>query len=123
MGKRKEISDEILERARIMRAAGRSWNAIGRECGFDGDVIRWRIDPDFVARHKAMHGGPVSMIVHQRFSHADIEVILRKVPPDTRSMQARFFGDPLPGRSALDKRNAQSRPGKPTVIHAIHSAA
>jgi hypothetical protein len=36
-----------------------------------------------------------------------------QIPPDTRDMTARLFGDPLPGRSALDayvdKRKAMSR--------------
>ena len=31
---------------------------------------------------------------------------LADVPADTRCLTARFFGDPLPGRSALDRRNA-----------------
>ena len=32
----------------------------------------------------------------------------RDLPPDTRGLTARICGDPLPGRSALDKRrNAQ----------------
>lgn len=31
---------------------------------------------------------------------------LAEIPADTRSLTARIFGDPLPGRSALDRRQA-----------------
>ena len=31
---------------------------------------------------------------------------LQGIPPDTRDLTGRFFGDPLPGRSALDLRGA-----------------
>lgn len=30
---------------------------------------------------------------------------LTRMPQDTRTLTARFFGDPLPGRSALDRRH------------------
>jgi hypothetical protein len=33
----------------------------------------------------------------------DAERLLKLVPRDTRDLTARVFGDPLPGRSALDK--------------------
>jgi hypothetical protein len=39
--------------------------------------------------------------------------LMEMIPPDTRDLTARLFGDPLPGRSALDayveKRKAQGR--------------
>lgn len=31
--------------------------------------------------------------------------LMAMIPPDTRSITGRVFGDPLPGRRALDKRN------------------
>lgn len=36
----------------------------------------------------------------------ELEARLAEIPPDTRCLTARFFGDPLPGRSALDRRSA-----------------
>jgi hypothetical protein len=33
----------------------------------------------------------------------DIEARRAEIPADTRSLTARIFGDPLPGRSALDR--------------------
>lgn len=35
-----------------------------------------------------------------------IEQRLSEIPSDTRDLTGRIFGDPLPGRSALDRRNA-----------------
>lgn len=48
-------------------------------------------------------------IVDRRYTEraddkAEAMRLLRKVPPDTRSLTARIAGDPLPGRSALDRR-------------------
>lgn len=44
-----------------------------------------------------------------RLSADDIKRLRRAFPADTRDLTARFFGDPLPGRSALDqKRRAQA---------------
>ena len=36
-------------------------------------------------------------------SPQDLAARLAEIPADTRSFTARTFGDPLPGRSALDK--------------------
>jgi hypothetical protein len=42
----------------------------------------------------------------ERISHDEIEARLAEIPQfDTRDLTARFFGDPLPGRSALDRRS------------------
>lgn len=35
---------------------------------------------------------------------ADAAARVAEIPPDTRDLTARFFGDPLPGRRALDRR-------------------
>lgn len=36
-----------------------------------------------------------------RIDAADVAARLAEIPPDTRSLTGRMFGDPLPGRSAL----------------------
>jgi hypothetical protein len=36
----------------------------------------------------------------------DARRLMAMIPPDTRDLTARFFGDPLPGRRALDRRQA-----------------
>lgn len=37
-------------------------------------------------------------------NQADADAAKQVIPQDTRSLTGRLFGDPLPGRSALDKR-------------------
>ena len=46
------------------------------------------------------------------------ERMWRDLPPDTRGLTARICGDPLPGRSALDKRrNGLEEIGKSAILH------
>lgn len=37
----------------------------------------------------------------------DAAIRLTEIPEDTRDLTGRFFGDPLPGRSALDQKKAK----------------
>jgi transposase-like protein len=104
MGKRYDIPEAVIERARAVRLAGATWGAVGRAVGIDPDVIRWRIDGAFRAHKSGKPASHVSPMVYSKFSQADIDRLLRTVPRDTRSMSARAFGDPLPGRSALDRK-------------------
>lgn len=39
----------------------------------------------------------------ERVQREDIEARMAEIPYDTRDLTARIFGDPLPGRSALDR--------------------
>lgn len=41
---------------------------------------------------------------YQRPAEDDVEARLAEIPPDTRDLSAVLLGDPLPGRSALDRR-------------------
>lgn len=47
--------------------------------------------------HRAMAG--------PRLTPEELGERLSEIPPDTRTVTAQFCGDPLPGRSALDRRN------------------
>lgn len=40
---------------------------------------------------------------------------IQRVPPDTRTRIAKFMGDPLPGRSALDRGGAASSYPQPVL--------
>lgn len=42
-----------------------------------------------------------------RITSAEIEARLAEIPADTRTLTARTFGDPLPGRSAFDRSLAR----------------
>lgn len=43
-----------------------------------------------------------------RIAAADLKQLRRLLPIDTRDLTAAFCGDPLPGRSALDRRRAEA---------------
>lgn len=48
----------------------------------------------------------ISRVVSGKRAHDDALRLMETIPRDTRSLTAMAFGDPLPGRSALDRRQA-----------------
>ncbi len=102
---RLSISPAQVDQARQLRALGRSWDSIGAEFGLHPDTMRRRIDPAYARSERFKYTGPMSFIRagESRVSPADAARALAGVPVDTRTRQARFMGDPLPGRSALDR--------------------
>jgi hypothetical protein len=110
------FSDEQLSRAREMRAAGMSWGRIGARLGCADETIRNRLDPDYRALRASRYRGdvPTYHVAGERgIGRDEAERVIATVQPDTRSRFARFMGDPLPGRSALDRRTSQQQ--TPTV--------
>jgi len=104
---RMTIAAGEIARARMLRAAGTSWAEIGARLGYHGNTIRRRLDPGFVVARHVVHAELVDSIeTEPRITPEEAARALATVPVDTRTIQARFLGDPLPGRSALDKRRA-----------------
>lgn len=101
-----QFTDEQLQLARELRAAGMGWGSIGRRLGCGEDTIHERIDPGFRERPRGQrNSGPRTFIpVERRPPKPEVMRALASVPRDTRSRVARWMGDPLPGRSALDQR-------------------
>lgn len=59
---------------------------------------------------RALHdAGVMSIKSHAdaRPSASELMERVREIPLDTRDLTAKVFGDPLPGRSALDRREAR----------------
>lgn len=112
------MSPEAIKKARQMIQAGATWKAVGRELGCAADTVRRWLDPQWAemrrkqvneARLRKRLGNPVQREKPQSLRvavKADAERAFAQVPPDTRDLTARIFGDPLPGRSALDQREA-----------------
>lgn len=101
----RDIAEVTLDRARELRSLGLSWAKTSRAVGVTEDTLRWRIDPTFAEKWKARHAGPKSMVRAEPLRPTKIEVrrALAAIPTDTRSFTARVMGDPLPGRSALER--------------------
>lgn len=105
--------DEALALATRMREAQVGWSIIARVTGHGVDEIRRRLDPEYVAQQRVRDrqkyrelytAGPIVREQPYRINKMDALRALANVPRDTRSLTGRAFGDPLPGRSALDKR-------------------
>ena len=104
---------------RMLKAGRARWTDIARATGFSAEKVRRRLDPEYRRRRNQRANEsrvrilaeitPAARIVGTaRVSPKDAERAIAAIPPDTRNLTARAFGDPLPGRSALDQRKASS---------------
>lgn len=89
----------------------------------DPDGIRDRIAARLAGkmtieeRRKINHARAVAALKHPSMisrwaarsvpADADVDARLAEVPEDTRSVSGHILGDPLPGRSALDRERGQ----------------
>lgn len=106
--------DAIAPRVAELRQAGKTWTEIGKELGVDGTTAHIAVDPEYAAvrrarinhrrREKSEITPEMRRAGDRRVSEDDAKVALASIPADTRDLTARMLGDPLPGRSALDRR-------------------
>jgi hypothetical protein len=105
-----KFDDMDLYRARRLRAMGTSWDDLGRRFGCDPETIRRQIDPEYRKVRSDRYrpeGSPYHVLNRDgRVSGAEAARALARVPIDSRTRVARWLGDPLPGRSALDRKKA-----------------
>lgn len=112
---RPEIEAELVKKGKYLLAQGMGIATIARRLNVGTDWIRRRIDPEW-AEHKRhvwrkQYLRNTNNTVARR-SHvvtpgpdfALVRKLMAEIPEDTRDYTARHFGDPLPGRSALDRR-------------------
>lgn len=102
-----EFEPQELEEARKLRATGLAWKKIGPLFGTTGETIRKALDPEFVAKVKGW-----DKIKEARRKMGIEGVITRSGVfmqrpladhPQPVTISQLMFGDPLPGRSALDR--------------------
>lgn len=124
------LSQEQVERAKQMHAWNVPYAAIATALGVATDTVKRAVVPGFgqfrAAQVKTARMEKRSYVairnemnrelgaakralgmtgqVARRVPEADIAARLAEIPEDHRSLTARTFGDPLPGRSALDRR-------------------
>lgn len=114
MSKRVEID---IEKARALKAEGWSYTRIGALFGTTCQTIKVRLEPEYDELRKrrtneirrAHRGYSIKEIVlpEPRVAEATVAARLAEIPADTRTRGQRLMGDPLPGRSALDRRGLQ----------------
>lgn len=101
------FTEDDLYRATRLRAMGRSWADLAERFGCDTETIRRQIDPEYrrvrSSRYRPEHS-PFHIQTRHGVSPEEAARRIAEVPADTRPMSARLLGDPLPGRSALDKQ-------------------
>lgn len=104
----------IVEDAKRLIAEGMSLFGASVECGVGYEWLRRRIEPGYAEKSNAkvrarlIHPSPSMTRVdaNVRPSQSDLARRRAEIPKDTRDFTQRFCGDPLPGRSALDRRRA-----------------
>jgi hypothetical protein len=100
--------------ARQLRKGGATWAMIAKRCGVSTEVVQRAIDPGYAERRSAgiraakqLRCGSLHVEPSSRMSPADkleAERMLAELPPDTRGLTAKICGDPIRGRSALDRK-------------------
>jgi len=98
MGNNVRIPQALHVEAQRLRAAGKSCREISEALCVSETSVRRMVGTLEVIR----------AVNHRHAEHisdkAAAKKLLRQIPPDTRSLTARIAGDPLKGRSALDKQ-------------------
>lgn len=91
--------------------------------GVTADTVKRRIDPSYARSRqervnelrvqRQLGKAPEAKIIGARAVYrttdAQARRLMDQIPYDTRDLTARVFGDPLPGRSALDKQGEGMR--------------
>lgn len=101
------LTDDQLNEARKMRDAGAAWGVLEAHFGLSVFRIRCEVDAAYREKRRLQKRAQrphAAGLTADYIPKATIAARLAEIPPDTRSKTARLFGDPLPGRSALDRR-------------------
>lgn len=110
------LTSEQIEEARQLQARGWTIIRIAERLGCYRQTIKRVLDPEYAVKRriqvrearqirepslprKTARENATAVSIKE-----DAAARLAEIPPDTRSLTARLAGDPLPGRSALDKR-------------------
>lgn len=117
----RSLTEEEIDRARSERASGKSYHEIAALFGVSYNAVRRKLDDDFriQANESAKRCQENRRYEGSTGVSADVDRTRRQVPPDvllereraTRadvSLTAAILGDPLPGRSALDKKRSEA---------------
>lgn len=118
------ITAEQIAEAGKLHSNGWSYTRIGEKLGVHRQTVKRALDPEYAAyrsrqvleawrKREGYH--EIRQRVHKREAaasinlHLDVAARLAEIPPDTRDLTGRLFGDPLPGRSALARQSSPER--------------
>jgi len=104
--------------AQELLAKGWSYSRLASMYGSTTTTVRCWLDAEYAAhcrnrintarRIRTSNEDHVVEIRYRRPPEQDVAARLAEIPPDTRTLTQRMFGDPLPGRSALSKASGAS---------------
>jgi hypothetical protein len=101
------------EKAQAMRDQGMAFARIGEYFGITDMTVMCRLDEKYaeyrrrrINKLRGRDGPPLRLTLapERRPPKEDVAARLAEIPPDTRSLTQRLFGDPLPQRSALYRK-------------------
>lgn len=96
------VTNNVIRRAKLLRSQGRLWREIADELGFRyHSTIR-----EACMRDRKYDDDTFTRGINS--TRLQAERLMDEIPHDTRDLTARVCGDPLPGRSALDKMRAEA---------------
>lgn len=112
-------TEKLRKKAQEFRAAGYTYREIAAEIKVSTTHVARLLNPKLHEaakerarqrqreRNLALKNRDLASVSALRMqAKAELEARLAEIPDDTRTTTARVFGDPLPGRSALDQRRA-----------------
>jgi uncharacterized DUF497 family protein len=106
------------DKAQAMRDQGMAFAKIGEVFGITDMTVMCRLDEKYAEYRRQRinrlrgYSRPVrfTLAPERRPPKEDVAARLAEIPPDTRSLTGRIFGDPLPGRSAFDRHSRAETP-------------
>ena len=103
MGTNVRIPQALYPEAQRLYAAGKGYRQISAALGVSETSVR-----RMVGKLEVIRVGGDRRYTERVEEKIAAKKLLRQIPPDTRNLTARIAGDPLKGRSALDKEQAAS---------------
>ncbi len=118
-GATSQLTQEQIAEASRLANDGWSFPRIAEKLGCHPETVRRAIDADFATKRRVQiqearqlrrckPGNRKTKTARENATAISIKedaaARLAEIPADTRSLTARLAGDPLPGRSALDRR-------------------
>ena len=103
-------TNALVRKAKSLRAKGLYYWQIGEKLGVhECTVITW-FKPEQVkkmnAERRLDYVKTTKIRLEPRPPEADYRARLAEIPPDTRNLSQRLMGEPVKGRSALDRKQA-----------------
>ncbi len=106
-------SPEKWQRAQEMRAADYHDVTIAKELGFTEAQVRYKFTNDAAAHRPSLDRQQLRAVLNER------DALFAK----PRALTAVLLGDPLPGRSMLDKRQPAKLVGPPPISAAVKAGS